>query len=248
MGCCTRGERMEQSYAYVRGNAERILSELEDTARAAGVPVPTLVAVTKSATDAEVLALCETGLVGQVAENRVDRFLARRELLTESGYRPAFHLIGSLQTNKVKYVVGKTDLIQSLDSLHLAEALERRALALGIACVDCLVEVNSGREAAKGGVMPEETEAFVTRLAAYPHLRVRGLMTMGPAGAEASATHACFAAVRRLYDDLAGQGALGDAPVLSMGMSASYRIAAQEGANMVRVGRAFWEQEQEDTM
>ena len=93
---------MERSYAYVRGNAERILSELEDTARAAGVPMPTLVAVTKSATDAEVLALCETGLVGQVAENRVDRFLARRELLTESGYRPAFHLIGSLQTNKVK--------------------------------------------------------------------------------------------------------------------------------------------------
>lgn len=232
---------MEKS--YVRRNAERILSELEAASRASGVPAPTLIAVTKSGTDEEVLTLAGTRLIGHIAENRVDRFLARRDLLTSHGYRPSFHLIGSLQTNKVKYVAGKTDLIQSLDSLHLAEALDRRAERMGIACVECLVEVNSGREAAKGGVMPEEAEAFIARLAAYPRLSIRGLMTMGPAGAEASVTRACFASVRRLYESLRGQGVFGDAPLLSMGMSDSYRIAAQEGANMVRVGRAFWKQD-----
>ena len=121
------GIAMELS--YVRENAERVMEELERACRAAGRTPPTLVAVTKGGTDEEVLALVHTGLISHIAENRVDKFLARRNLLTADGYRGGFHMIGSLQTNKVKHLIGKTTLIQSLDSLALARELEKRAEA-----------------------------------------------------------------------------------------------------------------------
>ncbi len=222
-------------------NARRILGEVEQLARHLGVPTPTVVAVTKSATDEEVLSLFSTGLVSHLAENRTSLFLARRTLLLEAGYTPTFHLIGSLQTNKVKHIAGLTDLIQSLDSLRLAAEIEKQA-ARRDATVDCLIEVNSGREEAKGGLLPEEVPAFLDALSDFPHIRPRGLMTMAPLSPTPEDSRPYFRLTRALFDTLASRGRLGDKPVLSMGMSSSWRVAMEEGANMIRIGRAFFGQ------
>lgn len=229
--------------SYVRRNAERILSEVTSVAAASGVAVPRLVAVTKGGTDEEVTELLASGVVREVGENRTDRFLARRALAEAAGYAPLFHLIGTLQTNKVRTVIGKTDLIQSLDSVRLAAEIDKRAALAGVDKVSCLLEVNSGREAAKGGVMPEEAEKTAEALAVYPHIRLAGVMTMGPVGVGDAETAHCFRKTRELFLRLVASGRLGDQPILSMGMSQSYRIAVAEGANMVRIGRAFWKHE-----
>ena len=229
--------------SYVRRNAERILSEVAALAAASGVAVPRVVAVTKGGTDGEITELLTSGLVREVGENRTDRFLARRALAEAAGCTPLFHLIGTLQTNKVKTVIGKTDLIQSLDSERLAAEIEKRAALAGVDRVACLLEVNSGRESAKGGVLPEDAEALAEAIVAYPHIRIAGVMTMGPAGSGDAETARCFGATRELFLRLVAAGRLTDDPILSMGMSGSYRIAIAEGANMVRIGRAFWEHE-----
>lgn len=229
--------------SYVRRNAERILAEVAALAAAANQPEPRLVAVTKGGTDAEVAELLGSGLIREIGENRTDRFLARRSLAEAAGRTPLFHLIGTLQTNKVKTVIGKTDLIQSLDSERLAAEIDKRAAAAGVDAVECLLEVNSGRESAKGGVLPEDAETLVSVLARYPHIRLRGVMTMGPVGATEGVTAKCFAETRALYRRFASEGRFSGEPILSMGMSQSYRIAIAEGATMVRIGRAFWEHE-----
>lgn len=226
--------------SYVRRNAERILAEVATLAAARGQQPPRLVAVTKGGTDFEVEELLRSGLIREIAENRTDRFLARRALAEEAGHTLLFHLIGTLQTNKVKTVVGKTDMIQSLDSERLAAEIDKRAALAGIDKVACLLEVNSGREAAKGGVLPEDAEALIGALAAYPHICLQGVMTMGPLGASADDTARCFGKTRELFCRFAAEGRFSGEPILSMGMSESYRIAIAEGANMVRIGRALW--------
>lgn len=226
------------NYAYIKRNLERITASLADAAARSGNPVPELVAVTKSATPDQVLALAECG-IPCMAENRVQLLRERKELLRGRGQ--AFDLIGSLQTNKVKHVVGEVRLIQSLDSLRLAEEINRIAEKRGVT-VSVLVEINSAREAAKGGIPPEETERFLAALADYGAVRPVGLMTMGPASRDPEALRACFRETRARFVALSASGAFKtDAPVLSMGMSESYIIAAEEGATMVRVGRAIFD-------
>ncbi len=226
-------------FEYVKASAEEVLARASAAAQRVHRPMPRIVAVTKSATDEEVIALARTGLVGEMAENRVQCLTARRTLLEGAGYHPAYHLIGSLQTNKVKYVAGQVHLIQSLDSDRLAEEIERRAAARD-AVQACLVEVNSGREEAKGGLMPEEVEAFLTRMAAYPHIRIAGLMTMSPVTETPEGARPYFREVKRLFDHLRSDGILCPDAILSMGMSDSYEVAIEEGADLVRVGRAFF--------
>lgn len=230
-------------FSYIRHNLDTVLTELSAHAQKAGRTAPRLVAVTKSASDDEVLALAACG-VSHVAENRVQNFSARRALLQAHGFSPVLHLIGSLQKNKVKYLCDSVSLIQSVDSLPLAAEIERQAARLG-RTVDVLCEVNSGREAAKGGVLPEQTLAFCRALAGgdYPHLALRGLMTMAPAMEDEEGYRPYFRATRALFDACVEDGLFGNAPILSMGMSDSYRVAAEEGATMVRVGRGLFKKE-----
>lgn len=234
-----------EDFSYIRNNLDAVLAELATHAQRAGRPTPLLVAVTKSAKDDEVLALAACG-VSAMAENRVQNFSARRALLQEHGFCPALHLIGSLQTNKVKYLVSDVSLIQSVDSLRLAAEIERQGARAG-RCMDILCEVNSGREEQKGGLLPEEVVAFCRTLsgAEYPHLCLRGLMTMAPALECEEAYRPYFRATRELFDACVADGLFGDSPILSMGMSDSYRVAAEEGATMVRVGRSLFKKENE---
>lgn len=229
-----------EDYAYIQRNLAAVQADMARVASDTGHAVPTLVAVTKSASDEEVLALCACGIT-DMAENRVPLFRARADLLAAHGFSPRLHLIGSLQTNKVKYIAAGAALIQSLDSPHLAAEIERQGARIGRR-IPVLCEINSGREAAKGGILPEDCAAFLSSLSAFPHIALMGLMTMGPACETEEEMRPYFRLTRLLCEEGARAGRFAvPSPILSMGMSHSYRAATAEGATMVRVGRRLFE-------
>lgn len=152
------------------------------------------------------------------------------------GPEAVWHFIGHLQTNKVKDVVGKFDYIHSLDRLSLAKELNRQAEKLGITA-SCFVQVNVSGEETKYGLSPEQLVPFAEQLAAFPRVRVIGLMTMAPYEAEAEATRPVFRGLRELRDELNRAGTLGYAvDHLSMGMSNDFEVAVEEGATWLRLG------------
>ena len=229
-----------EAFPYIAQNVGTLLDTLAETAKAAGVPVPRLIPVTKSAAPDEFLALMRA-YPEAAAENRVQAWKERCELLETAGLpAPEWHLIGSLQVNKVKYVVGKVALIQSADSEKLIKEIGRIAEARGVR-QDILIEINSGREPDKGGALPENAEALVEFARTVPGVRPCGLMTMGPILPDPDAYRPYFALTRELFDRFAAAGLFEtDSPILSMGMSDSYLPAVREGATMVRVGRALF--------
>ena len=196
-----------------------------------------LLAATKMNDADRVRQAIEAG-VDCCGENRVQEFLAKNAVNAYAGC--SVHFIGSLQKNKVKYLVGAVELIHSVDSTALMEAIHRRALALGI-MQDVLLEVNIGGEASKSGVAPEELPALLEAAAAYPCVRVRGLMTIPPAESfpgEAAGyfrqMHELFVDIRRKkYDNVL-------LTELSMGMSSDYEDAVRCGATIVRLGTALF--------
>ena len=227
-------------YGYVFENYDALRREIGEMSSRVGREV-TLVCVTKSGSDAELLSLAAAGMT-DLGENRPQELRRRGDLLRDAGYEPRLHEIGSLQRNKVKYIAEHVALIHSLDSLALAEEIERQAVRFGRR-IPVLIEVNSGREEAKGGILPEEVESFFLEVRKFEHLAVSGLMTMGPATRESGALRECFRETRALCEELIRRERLDPThpPVLSMGMSESFEIAAEEGATTVRVGRAlFW--------
>ena len=171
-------------------------------------------------------------------ENRVQEFLAKSAV---NAYAPCgVHFIGHLQKNKVKYLVGAVELIHSVDSLGLMEAIHARASALGLV-QDVLLEVNIGGEVSKSGVSPEGLDALLSAAADLPGLRVRGLMTIPPAQAEAEETRAYFRRMRQLFVDIREKkydNVL--LTELSMGMSGDYEDAVRCGATIVRLGTALF--------
>lgn len=197
----------------------------------------TLVAVTKSGSDEELLALASVG-IGDIGENRPSELKRRGELLRSAGYAPRLHEIGNLQRNKVKLIIGDVDLIHSLDGLPLAAEIEKQAKKVGRR-VRVLVEINSAREPQKGGIMPEDAEEFIKSLKDFSSIEVVGLMTMGPVCDDPEALRPYFKETKALYDRL-NESRLINGEILSMGMSDSYVVAIEEGATLVRVGRKLF--------
>ena len=230
-----------KEFGYIEENLRRVSAAIACAAEKAQRPLPRMVAVTKSASPEEVRALVSLG-VSEIAENRTVLFRERWALFSD-GERPVMHLIGSLQTNKVKEVVGNAALIQSVDRMSLAEEIQKRAAKAGI-CQGVLLEINSGREEAKGGVLPEEAEALAEEISRLPNLSLRGVMTMGPVGVETEVLRQAFRETREMFERLSQKGSLGDSPILSMGMSESFPLAIEEGATMVRIGRTLFAHEQ----
>lgn len=229
-----------ETFSYIARNVKTLLAALAKTAKEAGLPTPRLIPVTKSASPDEFLALMRA-YPGAAAENRVQAWKERCALLSEAGLPdPEWHLIGSLQVNKVKYVVGKVALIQSADSGKLIKEIGRIAEARDVR-QDILIEINSGREPDKGGALPEDAEKLAAFARTVPGVRLCGLMTMGPVSPEPDACRPYFALTRELFERFAAGGLFEtDSPILSMGMSDSYLPAVREGATMVRVGRALF--------
>ena len=198
----------------------------------------TLVAATKVQTSETIRAAIAAGIT-VCGENRVQEMTAHLEDDAYAGAR--LHFIGHLQTNKVKYVVGRVDLIESVDSPRLLEAIEDRAARLDLV-QDVLLEVNVGGEATKSGAAPGEIPDLAARAAALPHVRLRGLMTIPPAAPFPGANRKFFAQTYQLYVDIRRQmdHNVTTMDCLSMGMSGDYQDAVREGATLVRVGTALF--------
>jgi pyridoxal phosphate enzyme (YggS family) len=197
----------------------------------------TLVAASKSRTADEVRAAIRAG-VTCVGHNYVQEAEAMIPWVPEA---VRWHLIGHLQRNKAKVAVQLFDMIETLDSWRLAVEIDKRCAAID-KVMAVLVEVNSGREAVKTGVLPKDVDELVRRASELPQLRIQGLMTMGPRFGDPENARPYFRATREAFQRLAGA----DLPnvemrYLSMGMSNSYRVAIEEGANMVRIGTRLFE-------
>jgi pyridoxal phosphate enzyme (YggS family) len=196
-----------------------------------------LVVVAKGRQPAEVVeAISEGALI--IGENYVQE---AEEAQKQVGRRQIqWHFIGHLQSNKARKAVGMFDMIQTVDSVQMAEEIDRLCAQAG-KVLPVLIEVNSGREPQKSGLMPEAVEAGVADISALLNIRILGLMTMGPSRPDAVGLAPYFKQTRRLFESL-GRAATPHVEMkyLSMGMSDSYKVAIAEGATMVRLGRAIF--------
>jgi len=198
-----------------------------------------VVAAAKTRTPDEVLAAIEAG-VSIVGHNYVQEAEAMAEALAYKNVSATVHMIGHLQRNKAARAVHLFDMVQTVDSLRLAERLSRVCGDAG-KTLAILVEVNSGREPNKAGVTPEATPGLIRALGKLPHLRVDGLMTMGPVVSRSEDLRPYFRETRRLFDTVEREQIPGvEMKVLSMGMSTSYAVALDEGATMIRLGTALF--------
>ena len=213
----------------IEERARRLLSEIP--------PGVTVVAAAKMRTPDEVRAVLAAG-ISIVGENYVQEAAAAQAVVSRAVAR--WHLIGRLQRNKAKDAVRLFDLIQTVDAVRLAEAVDAASRALG-RIMPILVEINSGRESQKAGALPEDAADFVRTLDRLEAIRVVGLMTMGPLVADPEALRPAFRETKRLFDGLSRLALeRTKMQILSMGMSDSYRVAIEEGATMVRVGTALF--------
>jgi hypothetical protein len=195
----------------------------------------TIVGVSKTFPAALVVEACRAGLT-DIGENRVQEAAAKVPAVEALGSRPRWHLVGHLQTNKVKTALGLFDIIHSVDSLRLAESISRQVASLPVqkaGPLPVLLEVNVAGEASKFGLRPEETGPALEQIARLPGLAVQGLMTVAPLVDDPEEVRPVFRELRRLRDDLG----LRD---LSMGMTDDFEVAIEEGATIVRIGRAIF--------
>lgn len=195
----------------------------------------TMVAVTKSVDSITANELVELG-VTDLAENRVDKLLEKKQSL--SHYQQIkWHLIGNLQRRKVKLIINEIDYFHALDSLRLAQEIQKRAEHQ----INCFIEVNVSGEESKHGVKPEELQSFVKGLQDLDKIHVVGLMTMAPYEASQQEVRAVFSTLKQLQESVKEQN-LQYAPCteLSMGMSQDFKTAIEEGATFVRIGTALF--------
>ncbi len=222
----------------VAQNIENIQNRIQNAALSAGRNADdiTMIAVTKTVDAANAKEVLDAG-VCHLGENRVQAFLDKYDAL---GDAPHWHLIGHLQTNKVKYIVGKVELIHSVDSLHLAREINKKAKEKGI-CQNILFQFNISGEASKSGAEASDADAIFTELSTLDGLAVRGLMTMAPLGASHDETRKVFSGLRELSEKIKNAAyPTVSMDYLSMGMSGDFEAAIAEGANLVRIGSALF--------
>ncbi len=191
------------------------------------------VAATKTRTTDEIKQAIDAGIT-IIGENYVREAEEKYKVLKG---KVKFHLIGHLQTNKVKKALKIFDIIQTLDSLRLAEEINKVAEKP----IDCLVEVNIGKEMSKTGVMPEKVIDFIKEISKLNNIKINGLMTMAPYFKDVEKTRPYFKEMKKLFDSINKLSINNvDMKILSMGMSHSYNVAIEEGANMIRLGTAIF--------
>ena len=224
---------MEQEI-LARVNAIR--RELEAAAAERWGRAPEIIAVSKTV-DAPRVNMAKGAGIARLGENRVQEIMEKLPYLDASFQ---IDLIGRLQKNKVKYIIDKVGMIQSLDRMSLAQEIDRRAQQHGLR-MPVLIQVNIGNEPQKGGVAVEETLSFAREAAQLPGLQIRGLMAVMPDLDDDAQLRPYFTRMRSLFDALREENIAGTSiEELSMGMSGDYLLAAQEGATHVRIGSAIF--------
>lgn len=208
----------------IEENVQRILQELP--------PGVELMAAAKSRTPQEILRAVESG-VKIIGENYVQEALAAFEVV---GPSVKWHFIGHLQRNKVKKAVEIFDMIETVDTVELAREIDKRCAQRGTV-MSILIEINSGREQQKFGVLTEEAEDLIEDILPLQNVKIAGLMTMGPMFGDPENARPYFIETRKLFDQIRRLSLPGvEMRYLSMGMTNSYSVAIQEGANIVRIG------------
>jgi pyridoxal phosphate enzyme (YggS family) len=208
----------------IRENVKTILDELPDSVE--------LVAAAKMRTPEEILEAVEAG-VRIIGENYVQE---AAEAFAAVEHRAKWHFIGHLQKNKVKKAVEIFDMIETVDSLELAEEIDKRCRAID-KVMPILIEINSAREPQKYGVPPEDARTLIEQIAPLSNVKVMGLMTMGPFSGDPEDARPFFVETAKIFNDLKTNEVQGvEMRFLSMGMTNSYRVAIEEGANLVRIG------------
>ena len=223
---------------YARDIRENIASVRERIALAGGGRDVTLLLATKTVPPEAINYATQECGVTDIGENRVQELIAKYDDLVKDNVN--LHFIGTLQTNKVKYIVDKVCMIHSLDSVKLAREIDLRAKERG-KIMDALIEVNIGREPNKSGIMPEDLESFAGDIAGFESVRVRGIMVIGPICAEKDKYIEYFKKTYSFFLDILPKKIHNIyKPVLSMGMSDNFDLAVGCGSNLVRVGTAVF--------
>ncbi|MFC2004095.1 YggS family pyridoxal phosphate-dependent enzyme [Chloroflexota bacterium] len=213
----------------IKQNIDQILHELPE-----GVQ---LVAAAKTRQPGEILEAVEAG-VKIVGENYVQEAERAYEVI---GNKAEWHFIGYLQRNKVKKAAKIFDMIETVDSAAIASEIDKRCAQIG-KIMPVLIEVNSGREKQKSGVFPDDVEQVAEEIAAFQNIKVMGLMTMGPRFGDPEDSRPYFVETRKIFEKIKGLNLPNiEMKYLSMGMTNSYKIAIEEGANVVRLGSKIFE-------
>jgi pyridoxal phosphate enzyme (YggS family) len=208
----------------IKKNVHKLLEELPQ-----GVQ---LVAAAKTRSSEEILEAIEAGVV-LIGENYVQE---AEKAVRDVGSRAKWHMIGHLQSNKAKKAVQIFDMIETVDSVRLARELDK-ACRNSEKNMPILIEINSGEEPQKAGVLPENAPALIKEISQLRHIRIMGLMTMGPFAGDPEDARPYFQKTKMLFEEMRRRDRPGvEMKYLSMGMSNSYRVALQEGANLVRIG------------
>ena len=227
-------------FEYIDKNAEQILSRVKEAEAASKYGQKTsVVAAVKYCDIEELKYLTQKVGITDIGENRVQQLLEHYEHIDKD--KTNIHFIGSLQTNKVKYIIDKVCMIHSLDSLKLAAEIDKQAKKHGI-IMDVLVEINCGREENKGGILPEDVHDFCEQIMNFSSLNLRGCMTMAPKCEEKCDYLKFFEETYKLFLDIWGKIVHNNIePVFSMGMSESFEEAIACGSTIVRIGRSFFQ-------
>jgi pyridoxal phosphate enzyme (YggS family) len=208
----------------IEENVKKILQELP--------PGVELMAAGKARTPEEIMRAAQAG-VKIVGENYVQEALAAFKVV---GNRVKWHFIGHLQRNKVKKAAEIFDMIETVDSPELSEEIDKRC-SQRERIMPVLIEINSGREKQKFGVFPEEADVFIKEISGHKNIKIEGLMTMGPMFGDPEDARPYFVETKKLFDRIKTLGLPGvEMKYLSMGMTNSYQVAIEEGANIVRIG------------
>ena len=226
-------------YEYIERNLRDVREKIDAACKKAGREEPvTMLAAVKYAEPAEIEYLYRELGVKAVGENRVQQMLEHMESIDCEGLE--FHFIGTLQTNKVKYIIDKVKMIHSLDSLKLAAEIDKQAKKHGIV-MDVLVEVNCGEEENKSGLLPSEVESFCLALSDFSSLRLRGFMTMAPKCEKKEDYLKYFQQTYAQVLDIWTKKLHNiGRPIISMGMSDSFEEAIACGSDIVRIGRRLF--------
>ncbi len=227
-------------HSYLDRNVAGVRERIEAAAKAVGRDTPvTMVAAVKYADIGEINYLHDALGVNDIGENRVQQLLEHYEGLNDKNIN--IHFIGTLQTNKVKYIADKVCMIHSVDSVKLAREIDKQAKKHG-RVMDILVEINSGEEESKSGVLPSEAEALCLEIAELTNVRLRGFMTMAPRCDKKQDYLKFFGQTYAQVLDIWTKKLHNiDVPIISMGMSESFEEAIASGADTVRIGRCLFE-------
>lgn len=173
-------------------------------------------------------------------ENKVQELTRKYDEINSTNNSIKWHMIGHLQTNKVKYIIDKVELIHSLDRIKLAEEINKRALKVN-RVIDVLVQVNIGQENSKYGLHPNDVDDFINKIENYKNIRVKGLMAMAPYSSDPEEVRPFFSKMKNIFDKTKEKNIFNvEMKYLSMGMTNDYKIAIEEGANIVRIGTGIF--------